>query len=236
MRIYAIGDIHGCDDLLSRLLQSVRADADEDKTAKSLVFLGDYVDRGPTSKAVIERLCSLHLPGWQVVFLRGNHDQTVLDFLDDPTVYRVWKGFGAAETLLSYGVLPPRFDAEDAFRAARDQLAAVLPPAHLEFLRALKLFHVVGDYAFVHAGLRPGIALERQSPEDLMWIRDEFLYSDRNLGKVVVHGHTPTERPVRRSNRIGVDTGGYATGCLTAVVLEGEDCRFISAKGMESHT
>jgi serine/threonine protein phosphatase 1 len=175
----------------------------------------------------------LQWPGWDVVCLRGNHDQAVLDFLDDPDFYRAWRDLGAAETLLSYGVIPPRFDNEEAFTEARDDLRRKCPESHLEFLRGLPLFHIVGDYMFVHAGVRPGIALDRQSPEDIMWIRDEFLFSDLRLDKVIVHGHSPSERPVLRANRIGVDTGAYATDCLTAVILDGEECTILSTIGTQ---
>lgn len=231
-RVYAVGDVHGRDDLLGELLKTIRADASVTRRQNCLVFLGDYVDRGAQSKAVIARLLDLDFEGWDVVFLRGNHDQVVLDFLEDPMVYRVWRSFGAAATLLSYGVMPPKFDDPGAMAQTRDAFVAACPPRHVEFLRNLKYFYECGDYIFVHAGLRPGLALERQSPDDMMWIRDEFLLSDRDFGKVVVHGHTPTAEPVRRFNRIGVDTGAYATSRLTAAVLEGADCTFLSTTGV----
>lgn len=227
--VYAVGDIHGRMDLLGKLLTQIGTHAVTEGRRNSIIFLGDYVDRGPQSKEVIDHLLQLSWPGWDVVYLRGNHDQAILDFLADATFYRVWREFGAAETLLSYGVKPPRFDDDEAFAEARNDFAAKCPPEHLKFLHALEYFHVIGDYMFVHAGVRPGIALDRQSPQDLMWIREEFLLSDRQLDKVIVHGHTPSERPVRRANRIGVDTGAYATGCLTSVVLEGESCSFLAA-------
>lgn len=233
-RIYAIGDIHGRMDLLERMLARIETDADQQDRNNSLIFLGDYVDRGPQSKDVVDCLAHLNWPGWDIVYLRGNHDQAVLDFLQDANFYRAWREFGAAETLLSYGVKPPRFDDEDAFVEARNDFATKCPPDHLDFLNTLKYFHTIGDYMFVHAGVRPGIALDRQSPEDLMWIREVFLLSDRKLDKIIVHGHTPTERPVRRANRIGVDTGAYATGCLTSVVLEGEDCTFLTVDDGEA--
>lgn len=231
IRVYAVGDIHGRDDLLAELLDSIRDHAGERGGQNCLIFLGDYVDRGLESKAVIERLLDLDFAGWDIVWLRGNHDQTVLDFLDDPAVYRAWRSFGAAETLVSYGVMPPKFDNDEAYTQARDAFVANCPERHLEFLRSLKYSHILGDYMFVHAGVRPGVPLAQQSPEDMMWIRDDFLMSQRAFGKVVVHGHSPTELPVRRFNRIGVDTGAYATGRLTAAVLEGETCDFLSTPG-----
>ena len=227
-RVYAIGDIHGRLDLLNPLLAQIRTHAQQASRRNTLIFLGDYVDRGPQSKEAIDLLIELAWPGWEIIPLRGNHEQSVLDFLEDPGSYRIWRDYGGAETLRSYGVKPPRFDNDQAFAGARDDFATKFPSHHFEFLNGLKHFHYVGDYMFVHAGVRPGIALDRQSPQDLMWIREEFLFSDRLLDKVIVHGHTPTERPDRRSNRIGVDTGAYATGCLTAVVLDGENCDFLS--------
>ena len=128
---------------------------------------------------------------------------------------------------MSYGVRPPLHDDEEAYAVARDQFAERLPQTHLDFLNGLELWLEIGDYFFTHAGVRPGLPLEVQAPEDLMWIREDFLTSNANFGKVVVHGHTPTEAPVKRANRIGVDTGAYATGRLTCAVLEAEDCRFL---------
>ena len=228
-RIYAIGDVHGRRDLLEQLIASVRAHAAGAAPAQNvLVLLGDYIDRGPDSKGVIDVLLGLDLPGWEKVFLRGNHDQALLDFLRDPGFYRAWRSYGAPETLLSYGVKPPLFDDDAEFVKASDALTEKLPAAHLDFLRGLANTHEEGDYFFVHAGVRPGIPLDRQMQEDLLWIREDFLNSTRSFGKLVVHGHTPTERPVRRANRLGLDTGAHATGCLTAAVLEGESCVFLS--------
>lgn len=227
-RIYAIGDIHGRVDLLDKLLKQIAEHADEyGARRKTLVFLGDYIDRGRDSKGVIDRLLKIDLPGWNVVFLRGNHEQSLLDFFGDANVYRVWKNFGAAETLISYGVKPPRFERESEFADARDQLAAVFPPAHLAFLQSLALYYSQGDYFFCHAGVRPGITLERQVPQDLLWIRDEFLNSQKPFEKVIVHGHTPTIEPVKTPFRIGIDTGAHATNCLTAAVLEHTNCSFL---------
>lgn len=227
-RLYAVGDVHGRDDLLQRLLHAIAADAAESNAQKSIVFLGDYVDRGPQSKEVVERLIGLDLPDWRIVRLRGNHDQAVLDFIATPSFYRVWRNFGAADTLLSYGVKPPRFDDENAFIEARGEFVAKCPRAHLEFLNNLDYSYELGDYFFVHAGVRPGISLNRQSPEDMMWIRDDFLMSNQRFEKVVVHGHTPADGPVVRPNRIGVDTGAYATNRLTAAVLHGKERKFLS--------
>jgi len=228
VRVYAVGDIHGCTAELGRLMDAILSDrADWDGTCH-LVFLGDYVDRGPDSRGTVERLLAPPA-GFEVRYLRGNHEQTLLDFVDDASLYRGWKDFGGRETLLSYGVTPPRFDEPSALEEARLAFRSALPPSHLAFFHSLPLSLTIGSYFFAHAGVRPGVVLERQSAEDLMWIRDEFLLSPVDFGKVVVHGHTPTEQPVRRANRIGVDTGAYATGLLTAAVLEGETCRFLSS-------
>lgn len=228
-RVYAVGDVHGRLDLLERLIANIQKDADTGAEHRLLIFLGDYVDRGPHSKGVVD--CLLAPPsGFVPRYLRGNHDQAVLDFLADPTFYRIWRQYGAQETLVSYGVRPPLYDDDQALTDARDALSEALPRRHRAFFENLAPQTQAGDYYFVHAGVRPGVPLHRQSLEDQMWIRDDFLLSNQDFGKVVVHGHTPSERPVRRPNRIGVDTGAYATGRLTALVLEGADVRFLHAE------
>jgi serine/threonine protein phosphatase 1 len=229
-RVYAVGDLHGRLDLLEKMLAAIAADAAGAQRRNSIVFLGDYVDRGPNSKGVIDRLIALDWPGWGKYFLRGNHDQAVLDFLADANSYRAWRDVGAAETLLSYGVYPPRFGTEDAFVAACVEFADKLPSAHRDFLDNLAYRHQAGDYYFAHAGVRPGIALDKQMPEDLLWIREDFLLFDGGLEKIIVHGHTPQEQPARRGCRIGVDTGAYASGRLSAVVLEAADYKFITVR------
>jgi serine/threonine protein phosphatase 1 len=233
-RVYAVGDIHGRLDLLERMLEKIAGHAAETPYPRNvLVFLGDYVDRGPASKAVVERLAHLHISDWQIVCLRGNHDQAVLDFLNSPQSYRAWRDYGAAETLYSYGVSPPLFDRMEDIAAAHAAFGAVLPPAHRKFFSNLEYFHVEGGYMFVHAGVRPGIALDRQLPEDLMWIREDFLEADQRLKKVIVHGHSPTSAPQRLSHRIAVDTGAYATGCLSAVALYGQKNTFLSVNALK---
>lgn len=228
-RVYAIGDIHGRADLLdelhARILEDSRA---SDAERHVVVYLGDYVDRGPDSKGVIDRLLGDLLPGFERVFLKGNHEDAFLTFFQEPETGRDWKDYGGLETLMSYGVRAlPLKDEPDAFVAARDDLAKNFPSAHLDFLGSLSLSHAEGDYYFAHAGVRPGRPLSGQTGEDLMWIRDDFLSSDADFGKVVVHGHTPEAQPVERANRIGVDTGAYITGILTCVVLDGSDRRFL---------
>lgn len=225
-RVYAIGDIHGRRDLLEELLDKIRKDCEATQQTVVTVFLGDYVDRGPDSKGVIDRLLNLPAP-FEGKFLRGNHDQALLDFLVDPGTYENWCDFGADETLVSYAVPPPRDYSLATLRRARDWLAEALPAEHLDFFRASPLSWEIGDYFFAHAGVRPGTALNEQKEDDLLWIREEFLTSLQDFGKVVVHGHTPTESPVKKANRIGIDTGAYLTGRLTAVVLDGQNQRFL---------
>ena len=227
MRVYAIGDIHGCLVELNALLAKIEDDSAAYDGDARLIFLGDYVDRGPDSKGVLDRL--LATPDrFKTHFVRGNHDQILLDFLENPALFRDWRDFGGRETLMSYGVTPPRFDNEEAYAEARNVLRSNMPESHVDFLGGLQYSVAIGGYYFVHAGVRPGVALDRQSEEDLLWIRDEFLLSNTDFGLTVVHGHTPMDAPVRRPNRISVDTGAYATGKLTSAVLEGTECRFLS--------
>ena len=227
MRVYAVGDIHGRSDLLDRLLAMILNDAKGFGGRTSLVFLGDYIDRGPDSKGVIERL-GRPIPGFSCHFIRGNHDVAPIEFLRDAAFYSIWRSCGGTETLLSYGVRPPRFESDVSLRRMQQEFEMALPPAHRNFFQALSAAVTIGDYFFTHAGVRPGVALERQEREDLMWIREPFLSADDDFGKVVVHGHAPAPHPVRRKNRIGVDTGAYATGRLSVAVLQGQDCRFFA--------
>lgn len=225
-RVYAVGDVHGCRELLVRLLDKILAEAASVRGKTDVVFLGDYIDRGPQSRAVIELL--LGLPKTiDAHFLRGNHEQALLDFLDRPLTYREWEHFGADATLASYGVERPRSRALPDLTVTRDRLAQAMPATHKRFLLSSQHSISIGDYVFVHAGIRPGVPLSEQTHRDLLWIRDEFLDSDDDHGKVVVHGHTPLAEPVCRQNRIGVDTGAYSTGKLTALVLEGRKRRFL---------
>jgi len=225
-RIYAIGDLHGCAGQLDRMLRLIFQDMRSHAGRPILVFMGDYVDRGPGSRQVVDLL--LGLPGELEIFcLQGNHDRMLLDFLSDASVYRDWRNFGAAATLASYGVTPPSFSHDAALIQAQRDLARNMPPAHHGFFNRLIAHVELGDYLFVHAGIRPGLSLGEQDPGDLLGIREEFLESEMDFGRIVVHGHTPSEDPIRRPNRIGIDTGAYATSRLTAAVLEGTDVRFL---------
>lgn len=228
-RVYAIGDIHGCAGLLDQLHRLVLDDAagfpDERKV---IVYLGDYVDRGPDSRGVIDALIDAPLPGFESVFLKGNHEDSLLRFLDDPEIGPAWLAYGGDATLYSYSVRPPDWSKPDDLSRAQKEFAQSLPLAHRAFLEGTKLVHTEGDYAFVHAGFRAGVGLDRQSPDDMLWIRDEFLDSRVDFGKVVVHGHSIHEAPVVRRNRIGIDTGAFATGVLTCLVLDGDERRFLA--------
>jgi serine/threonine protein phosphatase 1 len=230
--IYAVGDIHGRFDLLERMLDRIAEDwSDTPAEARSsIVFLGDYIDRGPDSYRVIDRLSFVKADP-AVRFLMGNHEATMLRFLEDPLVGPRWCEFGGVETLLSYGVrLIPADDDEAGWQRCRDRLMERLPSRHLSFLQSLQLTFEAGDYLFVHAGVRPGRPLDAQSRDDLLWIRDDFLLSTRRLSKIVVHGHTPAPEPVWDQRRIGLDTGAYETGILTAARISGASVRFLVAK------
>lgn len=228
-RIYAVGDIHGRLDLLRRLHLLVAEDAAaRPGPLNVLVYLGDYIDRGDASSAVIDLLLDEPVAGFETVHLKGNHEESLLRFLVDIEVGPAWLAYGGAETLLSYGVRPPQPAGRDReLQRAQAELRARLPERHRRFLEGLRLTHEEGDYLFAHAGVRPGVSLARQQEADLLWIRDEFLLSDEDFGKIIVHGHTITARPDVQHNRIGIDTGAFASGTLTALVLEGKTWSFL---------
>ncbi len=232
-RVYAIGDVHGRLDLLKALLDKIEKDCRENPPqAAALVCLGDYVDRGPYSKQVVRTLIRGLPASFQVTLLKGNHEDLLLSFLRNPYAGLNWLENGGDATLVSYGV--PKHLVQDAFRHPDALLEAarafrmVLPVGHLLFYQSLALYHRVGDYFFVHAGVRPGCALEHQREQDLLWIRSDFLDWPGDYGAVVVHGHTPSRFPENRKNRIGLDTLAYATGRLSAVALEGSKRWFLT--------
>lgn len=228
-RIYAVGDIHGRADLLADLHDIIRADAKTAPARRVIVYLGDYVDRGLQSREVVDLLLKRPLEDFENVYLKGNHEAALLDFLTDSRIGPNWIQYGGGATLLSYRVgLSGLETGGTDFIAAQKEFTDHLPPSHLSFYRELSLTHVEGDYFFVHAGIRPGISIDQQSPEDLLWIRDDFLDFTGDFGCVVVHGHTITDRPEMRDNRIGIDTGAFATGRLTCLVLEGDKRRFLT--------
>lgn len=228
-RIYAVGDVHGRLDLLARLYDLIVADAAAAGARRNvIVHLGDYVDRGPDSRGVIELLMRPPLPNFEHVHLLGNHEDYLLQFLSNAALGPHWCSYGGVETMTSYGVPAPSFAARNAdFETARLTLAHKIPATHVAFMRKLKLTHAEGDYFFVHAGVKPGVALAAQQAEDLLWIRDEFLDCDDDFGACVVHGHTIVAAPEERHNRIGIDTGAFATGRLTALVLDDTGRKFI---------
>lgn len=230
MRIYAVGDVHGRLDLLRALHQMIAADAGTaDGAACYLVYLGDYIDRGPDSRGVIDALLAPPPAGFGAVHLRGNHEAGLLGFLDDLAVGPAWLHYGGLATLESYGIALPE-SASQVERLTRVQsgLREALAGRHLTFLGGLRSSLTVGGYHFVHAGVRPGLPLDEQADSDRLWIRDAFLHSTEDFGKVVVHGHTISREPEVRPNRIGIDTGAFATGRLTCLVLEGASRRFLS--------
>jgi serine/threonine protein phosphatase 1 len=228
--VYAVGDVHGRADLLAAILRQIEGDArsSEPFDQLTLVFLGDYVDRGPDSRAVVERLLGGLAEGFDTHFLKGNHEAILLDFLDDAWRLAHWLVNGGEPTMRSYGV-----DTERLRRSAahpdtwRMAFAEALPETHLRFFESLKLSVSFGDYLFVHAGVRPGVPLAAQQEADLIWIRGPFLNYVEPFGKIVVHGHTPGNEPVTRSNRIGIDTGACFTNRLTALKLKDGSREFL---------
>jgi serine/threonine protein phosphatase 1 len=228
-RVYAIGDIHGRLDLLNQLIARIETDDRDRGPANTIIiFLGDLVDRGPDSRGVVERAMELRRSRSNTRFLMGNHEEVFLRAVaGDLRALRLLLRIGGKETILSYGV-----DAEHYRKLDFEGLANVLkervPQAHLEFLSSFEESVEVGDYLFVHAGIRPGVAIGEQSPTDMRWIRDEFLRHRDGYGKLVVHGHSVSDDVDVRANRIGIDTGAYASGRLTAIGLEKEGRWFLS--------
>lgn len=222
--VYAIGDIHGHSGLLRELLDRIVAHAAGAAKGRQpvLIFLGDYIDRGPDSRGTVDLV--LDPPrGFAAHALMGNHEQAMLDFLDDPEEGGHWVRWSPA-TLASYGLGGEGLAAVDEAgrRLLRDRLMAALPADHLDFYRTLETMVTYGGYAFVHAGVRPGVPLASQARDDLFWIREPFLDWPAPFEKVIVHGHSINAEPVFRRNRIGIDTGAYSTGVLTALALRGE--------------
>ena len=233
--IYAVGDIHGELDLLDQLVSKIRDDARRDRgSPHKLIFVGDYIDRGSSSRQVLDRVMA-GFDGFKTICLRGNHEQAMYEACSqhDCSVAKVWlsKTIGGLETLESYGL--NRKEVRTALKTPETfwPMLSKVPEAHLEFIRSLPLTHIEGKYLFVHAGIRPGIALEAQRDDDLLWIRKEFTSSRYDHGYVVVHGHSWKRRPQVRKNRIGIDTGAYATGRLSAVALaEGKKPRILQVR------
>jgi serine/threonine protein phosphatase 1 len=227
-RLYVIGDIHGRPDLLDRMAAAIKRDLGPHPSDASLtVTLGDYVDRGPDSRGVIERLMRnpFSMP---YVALRGNHEQLLISFLKNPSVGQGWRELGGLETLHSYGIAVASLRMGNNFENAAQAFRKAIPDSHVKFLSSLNNSLTVGNYFLCHAGVKPGVPLDRQQPEDLLWIRESFLTSKKNFGKIVVHGHTPCEQVEELPNRINIDTGAYATGRLTCLVAEPKGQRFLA--------
>jgi serine/threonine protein phosphatase 1 len=215
-----VGDVHGRADLLDQVLSRIDADLAAYPDCQPIqVFLGDYIDRGPSSRSVLDLLINRSRTH-KIVCLKGNHETYVFEFLRNPAILPDWRQLGGLETLMSYGLKPPvKADAADQLELAK-ALSASLPKDHRQFLRSLAPSFTCGDFFFVHAGVKPGIPLAQQREADLLWIRDDFLLCEDNFGKVIVHGHTPVREPDIRPNRINIDTGAYATGRLTCLIIE----------------
>ena len=230
-RAYVVGDVHGRLDLLEELLAKIHAELQRQPVPKTLlVFVGDLIDRGPNSAQVIDRLRTYRRTGIRPVFLLGNHEEVLLRILrGEAELITKWRWFGGSECLESYGV-----DAEALGRLSDDDALAVvrsaIPDEHVEFLESFVDSCRFGDFLFVHAGIRPGIDLDRQQQSDLRWIREPFLHDDTDHGFIVVHGHTISEQVDECSNRVGIDTGAYRTGVLTALAIEGTERWFLDTR------
>ncbi|MCR9079570.1 MAG: serine/threonine protein phosphatase [Hyphomonadaceae bacterium] len=228
--VYAIGDVHGRADLLNALIDVIVDDCKASGERPHLVFLGDYIDRGFQSRDVISTLIELGRDDtFETVFLKGNHEQAMLRFLHDHKIGPDWANFGGRETLISYGISPPKsVNAVDEWQEIQQELVKTIPPQHVEFLEKLAVSHKIGPYGFVHAGVKPGVPYEQQTDEDRMWIRDEFLNAKDKEDLFIVHGHTPVNAPYSDHRRVNVDTGAYFTGRLTAVKIEGDKMSFLT--------
>jgi len=221
-RIYAIGDIHGRADLLTRLHDLIAEDAAARGWARNhLVYLGDYIDRGPDSRQVMQMVQAEAPVGFTKVHLRGNHEAMLLEFLEHPVRGSGWLHSGGNFVLREYGIAAPsEFSPAENLEETARQLASAMLPGEMEFLQNLKSCYRSGGYLFVHAGIRPDTPLESQSEQDMLWIRKPFLTYEKDFGAIVVHGHTICNAVEIKSNRIGIDTGAHATGKLTCLILE----------------
>ncbi|WP_028348255.1 metallophosphoesterase family protein [Bradyrhizobium murdochi] len=224
-RIYAVGDIHGRADLLSEIIARIDDDIRRRPIARAIeVYLGDYVDRGPHSKTVID-LLAVRLVNHHAVCLRGNHEAVMEGFLQDPAILQYWLQLGGMQTLASYGV-----ELHDETATANDvhrRFLDAFPRTHQLFMQCLRNQFRCGDFLFVHAGIRPDVPIEHQDPNDLMWIRDAFLDCTRDHEQFIVHGHTPVPHPDIRHNRINIDTAAWRTGTLTCIAIEGSAILFL---------
>jgi serine/threonine protein phosphatase 1 len=231
IRLYAIGDVHGRLDLLEAMHERIRADIAARKPADwRVIHLGDYTDRGPSSKGVLDFLIDARIRDQRTITLMGNHDWGLLDFIAHPDPNGLFAHNGGAETARSYGI-DLRFSPDAALREGHAELRQTIPVEHLAFLRLLPRSISFGDFFFCHAGIRPGVKLEEQDPKDLIWIRHEFLDHPGLYEKVVVHGHTPSDEPEVMPNRINVDTGAFYSGVLTCAIIHGADKMLMDVRG-----
>src|SRR5262245_10597538 len=222
VRVYAIGDIHGRSDLLERQHSRIEADfAGRAVPIVHLVYLGDYIDRGPSSRAVLEILAQGASDFVKVTLLRGNHEEMLLRFLDDESVGPSWCQLGGLETLRSYGIDVGKGDCGKWVCRSFGEFQRKTSGTSFETFNSIEKLFCDRRLFFCHAGVRPGIALDRQQDRDLAWIREKFLDTNEDFGMMVVHGHSPVDQPDFRKNRINIDTCAYATGWLTCLVLEG---------------
>jgi len=230
-RAYAIGDVHGCLDELKQLLQTIKKDNDYRNPAKTyLIFLGDLIDRGPESKGVIDLLIDFPYSFAEPLFIMGNHEEMLLRGLrGEPKLLIDWLEYGGYSCVESYGASRSDLQGQTLY-AVEYQLRSMIPARHLAFLSGFLDYVQFGDYVFTHAGIRPGVPLSKQQARDLRWIRAPFLEYEGDHGAVIVHGHTATDEIVIRRNRIGMDTGAYKTGCLSAICIENEEVAFLSSK------
>lgn len=229
--VYAIGDVHGRADLLERMFDAIENEADEDKSGPPLVvFIGDYIDRGPDSRAVLDLLLSGRPYGCERRLLMGNHEQMLRDALRDPQLAPRWFAFGGLNTLVSYRLRPPPITAQpQELNEAMRRLEDAMGDAHLRLLAALEQVVPLGDYLFVHAGIHPAKPLSAQTERDLFWIREPFLSHRKRMPLRVVHGHTPVAAPTQSAPRIAIDTGAHASGVLTAARIRDDAVSFVSA-------
>ena len=230
MRIYAIGDSHGCLDELKALDQMISDDLLARPVERhKIIFLGDYVDRGPASAGCLQYLLERRASDSNVVCLKGNHEDKMVEFLANPIkLVDSFLTYGGDALAASYGVNAPSLPvSDDVMQKFCTSLQAAVPAHHLDFIDSLLSHVILGDYMFVHAGIRPNVPLDEQTAHDMMWVRREFIPHTELHEKVIVHGHTPHRKPEVMANRINVDTLCYDTGNLTAVVLEGNEHRFL---------
>ncbi len=241
MRIYAVGDIHGCLDELRETVAWIDNDlASNPPDDYRIIFVGDYIDRGPCSKGVIGFLMGLDAADEHVICLRGNHDELLSRFFTEKQDFVSWytsRTMGGDKTLGSFGVRvsPPSVFQGELLVETRAFAEVLLNPSHVAFLEKRPLGVTFGDYFFCHAGIRPGVALDQQSDDDLVWIRDDFLTHQGLFDKVVIHGHTSRLDVDVQPNRINIDTRCHATGRLTTLVLEGDQHRFFQTGPETNH-